>query len=117
MALNPRKGLRDLMARRNKGLSSKEVPKSQDPANLPPPLPPPTTTLGLLPIPNLMKKSKDQEVEEGEMVPQKRAKQEKTVKDKRASFVDSGEEPSGAEVHQQQCIWASRLELDGTPIL
>ena len=69
MALNPRKGLRDLMARRNKGSSSKEVPKSQAPANLPPPLPPPITTLGLLLIPNLKKKMKEQEVEEGEMVP------------------------------------------------
>ena len=28
MALNPRKGLRDLMVGRNKGSSSKEVPKS-----------------------------------------------------------------------------------------
>ena len=67
--LNPRKGLRDLMARRNKGSSSKEVPKSQAPTNLPPPLPPPITTLGLLLIPNLKKKMKEQEVEEGEMVP------------------------------------------------
>ena len=67
--LNPRKGLRDLMARRNKGSSSKEVPKSQAPTNLPPPFPPPTTTLGLLLIPNLKKKMKEQEVEEGEMVP------------------------------------------------
>ena len=71
MALNLRKGLRDLMARRNKGLSSKEVPKSQDPANLSPPPPPPTTTLGLLPIPNLKKKGMDQEVEKGEKVPHK----------------------------------------------
>ena len=69
MALNMRQGLRDLMARRNKGSSSKEVPKSQAPANLPPPLPPPITTLGLLLIPNLKKKMKEQEVEEGEMVP------------------------------------------------
>ena len=67
--LNPRKGLRDLMARRNKGSSSKEVPKSQAPANLPPPLPSPITTLGLLLIPNLKKKMKEQEMEEGEMVP------------------------------------------------
>ena len=58
MALNPRKGLRDLMARRNKGSSSKEVPKSQVPANLTPHLSPPTTTLSLLPIPNLKKKRK-----------------------------------------------------------
>ena len=74
MALNPRKGLRDLMARRNKGSSSKEVPKSQVPANLPLPPLPPTTTLGQLLIPILKKKRKEQEVEEGEMVPQKEAK-------------------------------------------
>ena len=67
-ALNQRKGLRDFMAERNKGLSSKEVPKSQAPDNLPSPPPPPTTALGLLPIPNLKKKRKEQEVEEGEIV-------------------------------------------------
>ena len=59
MALNQRKGLRDLMVRRNKGTSSKEVPKSQDANNLPHPSPPPTIALGLLPIPNLKKKRKD----------------------------------------------------------
>ena len=102
MALNPRKGLRDLMVERNKGSSSKEVPKSQVPANLPPPLPPPTTALGLLPIPNLKKKRKEQE--------------QKTAKDKWAFFVDNREEPSGAKVCQQQHAWAPRLELDGTTI-
>ena len=102
MALNSRKGLRDLMVGRNKGSSSKEVPKSQVPANLPPPLPPPTTALGLLPIPNLKKKRKEQE--------------QKTAKDKRAFFVDNKEEPSGAKVCQQQHAWAPRLELDGTTI-
>ena len=75
MSLNPRKGLRDLMAGRNKGLSSKEIPKSQDPTNLPPPPSPPTTALDLLLIPNLKKKRKEQELEEGAMVPQKGAKQ------------------------------------------
>ena len=74
MALNPRKGLRDLMVGRNKGSSSKKVPKSKVPANLPPLPLPPTTTLGPLPIPNLKKKRKEQEMEEGEMVPQKKAK-------------------------------------------
>ena len=59
-------------------------------------------------------------MEEGEMVPQKGAKQQKTAKDKQASSVDSRdsrEEPSGAKVHQQQCTWAPRLELDDAPIL
>ncbi|XP_030931024.1 MAP7 domain-containing protein 1-like [Quercus lobata] len=98
MSLNPRKGLRDLMAGRNKGSSSKEIPKSQDPTNLPPPPSPPITTLDLLLIPNLKKKRKEQELEEGAMVPQKGAKQQKIAKDKRASSVESREDPSGAEV-------------------
>ena len=68
MALNPRKGLRDLMAGRNKGLSYKEAPKSQVPLTLPPP-PPFITTVDLLPYPNLNKKRKEQEMEEGEVVP------------------------------------------------
>ena len=56
MALNPRKGLRDLMVERNKGSSLKDIPKSQVPPSLPPP---PTTNLGLLPIPNFKKKRKE----------------------------------------------------------
>ena len=35
MSLNPRKGLKDLLARRNKGSSSKEAPKSQPPRLFP----------------------------------------------------------------------------------
>ena len=75
MALNPRKGLKDLMAGRNKGSSSKEAPKSQLPLTLPLLASPSTTTVCLLPILNLKKKSKEQEVEEGEVVPQNEAKQ------------------------------------------
>ena len=99
MDLNPRRGLKDLLARRNKGSSSEKTFKSLVLANLPPLHPLPTTTFGLLPIPDLKKKRK---VQEGEMVPQKGAKQPKTAKDKRFSLVDSREDPSGAEVHQQQ---------------
>ena len=57
MSLNQRKGLRDLLAGRNEGSTSKEVPKSHTP-NLPLPPPPPTTNFGLLAIPNLKKKRK-----------------------------------------------------------
>ena len=39
MALNQRRSLRDLLAERNKGLSSKEATKSQVPPTLPPPPP------------------------------------------------------------------------------
>ena len=38
MALNPRRGLKDLVARRNKRSLSKDAPKTQLPPN--PPLPP-----------------------------------------------------------------------------
>ena len=43
-----------------------------------------------------------QELEEGEVVPQKGAKQQKAIKEKRASFTNSREDPSGVEVHLQQ---------------
>ena len=36
MSLNPRKGLKDLLAGRSKGSSSKKAPKTQLPPNLPP---------------------------------------------------------------------------------
>ena len=54
MSLNLRKGLKDLLIERSKGLSSKEAPKTQLPPNLPPPSPP--SPLGLLPNPNLQRK-------------------------------------------------------------
>jgi len=46
MDLKQRSGLKGLMPNRNKGLTSRDVPKVQVPANLPP-LPPPPTNLGL----------------------------------------------------------------------
>ena len=65
----------------------------------PPPPPLPTTTVDLLPIANLKKKRKEQEVEEGEVVCQKEAKQQKTAKDKgRASSIESREDSSMVEV-------------------
>ena len=79
MALNSRRGLKDLVARRNKGSSSKEAPKTQLPPN--PPLPPLPSPLGLLPDPNLQKKKrkeKDIEGGVGEIGP---LKQQKTAKD------------------------------------
>ena len=65
MAFNPRRGMKDLLSGRNKGSSSKEALKSQPLSTLPPLLPP---TTSLLPIPNLKKKRKEQEVKEGEVV-------------------------------------------------
>ena len=63
-SLNLRKGLKDLLARKTKGSSSKEAPKSQLPSSLPPPV------TSLLPIPNLKKKRKEQEMNEGKVVRQ-----------------------------------------------
>ena len=57
MALNrENRRLRDLMAARNKGTTSQEIPKSQVPTTLPPPPPTIPTDLGLKPIPDLKKK-------------------------------------------------------------
>ena len=111
---NKKKGLRDIL--KGKGAGPKDALGSQLPhALLPPPLSP-TTRLGLLPIPNLKKKRKKQELEEGEVVPPKGAKQQKMARDKQASYGDNKEEPSGADVRQQQHTWAPRLKLDGAPI-
>ena len=113
--LKKRSSLKGLIANRNKGGTSKDVPKIQTPTILPP-LPLPTTDLGLLANPNLKKKRPGQELEEGEVAPQKGTKQQKTIKDprdKRAISVDSRDE---AEVRQQQRTWAPRIELEGTPI-
>ena len=67
MDLKQRPGLKGLMANRNKGSTSKGVSKTQVPTNLPPP--PSATTVGLLPNPDLKKKRKVPEAEEGEVIP------------------------------------------------
>ena len=74
MDINPRKGLKGLHVVRNKGGSTKDAPKSQVPTNLRPPPPFLVTLVGLPPNPNLKRKRKVQEVEEGGMVPSKGAK-------------------------------------------
>lgn len=69
MALNPRRGLKDLVAGR-KWSSSKDVPQTQFPPN--PPLPPLPSPFGLHLDPNLQrKKRKGKDIEEGEIVPPK----------------------------------------------
>ena len=89
MDLKPRSGLRGLMSNRNKGQSSKDAPKEQVPANLP--SPPPSTDPVLQPIPNLRRKKPVEELEEGEVGPQKAKQQKKgkEPKDKRTKSVDS----------------------------
>ena len=70
MALNRgNRSLRDLMATRNKGTTSQEVPKSQVPPTLPPPPPLIPTDLGLKAIPDLKKKRPIQVLEEREVGP------------------------------------------------
>ena len=61
------------------------------------------TLVELLPSPDLKRKRKVQEVEEGEIVPLKRAKQPKNTRDKWASFADSKEDSLGAKVCRPQC--------------
>ena len=104
--------LRELLAK-NKGRNSKEAPKTQPPEI---PVPPPSTNPGLLTMPNLKKRRPDQGLEEGEIVPWKENKQQKTIRDprdKRGSSIDSREE---VEVRRPQWPWAPRLEMDGTTI-
>ena len=91
--------LKGLLASKKKGGSSKEAPKIQ-PLIIPPPLPP--INLGLLAMPNLKKRRPDNELEEGEVAPQKENKQQKMAKDpwdKRGPSVNSRDK---AEVHQPQ---------------
>ena len=102
MALNPQKGLKDLVARR-KGSSSKDAPKVPLPPN--PALPPLLSPLDLLPDQNLQKKKrKGKEIEEREIVPSKDPKQQKTNRDRqRETLVESREDSLGAEVCRMQC--------------
>ena len=90
MDLKPRSGLRGLMSNRKKGQSSKDAPKEQVLAKLPPPLPP-STDPALQPIPNLRRKRPVEELEEGEVGPQKakQQKKDKEPKDKRTKSIDS----------------------------
>ena len=97
MDLKPRPSLKGLMANRNRGSTSKEVPKSQVPHNLPPPSPP--TDLELKAIPNLRKKRPVEDLEEGEVVPQKEAKQQKKAKDPKDKKAKSVESRDKAELH------------------
>ena len=67
-------------------------------------------------MPNLKKRRPDQGLEEGETVPRKKGKQQKTnrdPRDKRGSSVDNREE---AEARRPQWPWTPRLEMDGAAI-
>ena len=73
MDLKKRPSLRGLMANRGKGATPPEAPKTQTSANLPLP-PPPPVDQGPCVNPNPKKKRPPQELEEGEMPPQRGAK-------------------------------------------
>ena len=61
------------------------------------------TSVELLPNPDLKRKRKVQEVEEGEIVTLKRAKQPKNTRDKQASSADNKDDSLGAKVCWPQC--------------
>ena len=94
MDLKQRSGLKGLMANRNKGRTSRDVPKVQVPPSLPPPSPPPIE-LGLQANSNLRRKRTVDDLEEGEVGPQKGVKQQKKArepKDKRNKSMDNRDE-------------------------
>ena len=114
MDLKPRSGLRGLLSNRNKGQSSKDAPKEQVPAKLPLPLPP-STDPALQPIPNLRRKRPVEELEKGEVGPEKAKQQKKgkEPKEKRTRSVDSRDE---AAMRREQHTWSPRLEMESAPI-
>ena len=68
---------------------------------------------------DLKKKRPLQENEEGELLPQKGMKQQKTAndpKDKRSISVNSQKEQNLAEVRLPQRVWLPQLEVDGAEI-
>ena len=100
------------MANRGKGATPPEAPKAQASANLPPPLP---VDQGPRVNPDPKKKIPLQELEEGEMPPQKSAKQQRTKdpQDKRSKSVESRDD---VETRRQQRTWAPVVEMDEAPI-
>ena len=114
MDLKPRSDLRGLLSNKNKGQSSKDAPKEQVTAKLPPPLPP-STDPALQPLPNLRRKRPVEELEEGKVGPEKakQQKKDKEPKEKRTKSVDSRDEVA---MRRERRTWSPRLELDGTPI-
>ena len=121
MALNKvDKSLRELMAARGKGSTSKAPTKSQAPSNLPPAPPQVPADLGLNANPDLKKKRPAKSLEEGEVGPRHGTKHQKVIQepwDKRAQSVDSREEKDRAEVRVTQPTWSPRLEVDGHQFL
>lgn len=113
MALNRKKGLRELLTDRAKGSAPKDASRSQPPLALPPPPPP---IVNPFTISNL-KKKRNEELAEEELVPQKEPKQQKTTKGKgKASSIESKEDHTVAKVSPQNPVWKPRLELEEAAI-
>ena len=117
---NKKKGLRELLAGRAKGLAPKDASRSQLPPTLPL-TPPPPSLVNLFTPTNLKKRKKDKEVvKEGEVVPLDEGvppKLPKTTKGKgRVSSIESKESEPLAEVRPPNQAWNPRLELDGAAI-
>ena len=96
------KSLRELMAARGKGQTSKAPIKSQALSNLPPTPPQVPTNLGLKVNPDLKKKRSVESLEEGEVGPRQGTKQQKVTReprDKRAPSMESRDELERAEVY------------------
>ena len=117
MASNKGTSLRELMASRGKGQSSKAPAHSQTPV-LPPVAPQLPSDLGLKVNPDLKKKRPVENLEEGEVGPRP-GKQQKTTreqKNKRAPSVESRDEGNRAEVRVNLRTWSPKLEVDGVAI-
>ena len=115
MDLKQMTALKGLLANRNKGSTSKEAPKTQVHPSLPPP-PSPSINLELHANPNLKKKRPVQNIEEGEVAPQRGTKQQRTTKDLKDKKANSMESRDEAEVRRQQRTWASQIELEGATV-
>ena len=115
MDLKKRPSLRGLIANSGKGATSPEAPKTQTSTHLPLPPPPPPIDQGLHVNPDPKKKRPPQELEEGEMPPQRGAKQQKTKdpRDKRSKSVESRDD---IEIRCQQRTWTPMIEMDGASI-
>ena len=111
------KSLRELMASRGKGQSSKAPAKAQtqDP---PPTAPQVPTDPALKAIPDLKKKRQADTPEEGELVtrPTKQQKAAKGQRSKRANSSESRDVENRAQVRAAQRTWNPKLELEGVAI-
>ena len=65
---------------------------------------------------NLKKRRPNQELEEGELVPRKENKQQKTTKDPKDKSGNSVDSKGEVKVRRPQRPWAPRLEMDGATI-